>query len=215
MTPAGKPRRGYAGGMHGLGLREAVALAVLLAAVLVALPFALERPSDGDPRDPSVANTAPRPTAAPVTPTPTPLPPTPTPTPQPLVPKALLGWSLHFESEEESGSYAVAAAVRTETVDIAVPSYPFPDVPDDRWRLVAEGLLATPADGRYRLELEFDGELRVLVDGNLVVATDDPREGPRRTQVEFEHAAGTAALRFEVRDVGGPVVLRLLAPPVD
>ena len=198
--------------MQRTGLREVVALAVLVAGILVALPFALARPEAGKPREPRAEDIAAPPTP---TPTPTPLPPTPTPTPQPLVPRALLGWSLRFESEEESGSYAVAAAVRAETVDIAVPSYPFPDVPDDRWRLVAEGLLAIPADGRYRLEVEFDGELRVLVDGNLVVATDDPREGPRRTRVEFEHAAGTAALRLEVRDVGGPVVLRLLVPPVD
>lgn len=198
--------------MQRLGLREAAALAVLLAAIIVALPFALDRPEAGTPREPRVEGIAPPPTA---TPTPTSLPPTPTPTPQPLAPRALLGWTLRFERDDGGGRYTAAAEATVEAVDITVPGYPFPDVPDDRWRLVAEGLLEIPADGRYRLEAEFDGELRVFVDGNLAAAAEDPRDGPRRLRAEFDRGAGVAEVRIEVRDVGGPLTLRLLVPAAD
>lgn len=94
---------------------------------------------------------------------------------------------MFVEEDTGNGSYQTAAQWTTDTIDLSYHSYPFPDVADDRWRLTVVGLVELPEGERYALRLVADGEVRVFVDGELVISSVDGTDGPREVVAEFRH----------------------------
>ena len=132
----------------------------------------------------------------------------PLPTPTPTRPPSEIeapdsGWLVRFVS---TPSETVDAQMEIETLDFDYPTVPFNTMVDDSWRLEAYTRLQLEP-GQQQIELEVDGVLRVYIDGNEVAAANDG-DGPRLVTILFEHPGGTAALRIEVEDHGGPLVLR-------
>ena len=191
------------GRVRGLGLREWVALGVLGLGVLFAILFFDPTSTDG--------GTDERPTIslgeAPPTATPTPEP-TPTPIPITKLAEPAGGWLVaYFQRSASGGELRIGEGV-LERLEVDVPGRPFPDVPDDSWRLEASQQVELPA-GRYVFELETDGAVRVTVDGKQLLDQAD-ESGTRRRSVQFDHSGGGVAVVVSVQDTGGPVRLRWL-----
>lgn len=201
----------YPGSVTPFGLREAFALAALAAALLLALPFVTPEPGGGEPRTPVTEGASPPsfPSSVPRAPAPTPTP-TATPMPRPLDASGL-AWAVTFARLREGTPEPVTRATLSP-LDLAFPTYPFPDVPDDAWVLAAETTVELLEPTPYALRVEVDGELRVSLDDEEVARRPDRGEGPRVEVVTLMGRGRTALLRLEVWDVGGPVRLRL--PPL-
>lgn len=194
--------------MHGVGLREWVALGVL--AVAGFLGFMFFDPSSTDGRNPTVVpertvhvigSTAGETAAPAVTAEPSPT----------AVPVAKLGepggsWRLAYYESATPGEGIRGAEGFAASLEVDAPGRPFPDFDDDDWRVVATQSMELTA-GRYGFVLESDGALRVQAGDTILIDTGDSRE--RQTHaLEFDHEGGRVLLTIEVRDTGGPVFLR-------
>jgi len=193
-----------------IGVREIVPIILLLVALGIAFAFLdpSAGSSGGGSRPISTAGGAPdRPTST-RTPTPTPRP-TATPTeapPRPLASPA--DWIVKFVSVSATGSERIDAQVVLQSLDQNYAGAPFNDMRDGGWKLVADGIVDLASTGRYSFSFEHDGEARLLVDGREVASQPDG-PGSQTLRAVFEHGAGSLSLRIEVRDVTGPLRLKV------
>jgi|GEM_PF-2273632 len=197
--------------MHGVGLREWVALGVLAVAGILGFMFFDPSSTDGSnkglvrERTVDVAQE----TRPPATPSGQPSA-TPAPTATP-VPAAKLGepggsWQITYYESSKPGEGVRGAQGFAATLDLDFAGKPFPDFRDDDWRVVATQSMELAA-GRYTFSLESDGALRVQAGHTILIDSAD--NGGRRVQaLTFDHKGGHVSLTIEVRDTGGPVFLR-------
>ncbi len=192
------------------GLREAAAVLLAAIAVSLAAGFYFARPGGGEPRQPvtSGADATASPTVPRPSPTPTSSSPTPTPEPRVLDLDGVT-WQVRIVARRD-GSEEVAGAADLDRLDFEIPTFPFPDVPDDSWLLRAEAMVDVPPGGPWALRLRYDGELTVVVDGRVVASFENPEEAQEVT-VPLAASDERAYVIIEVADTGGPVVLQL--PP--
>jgi hypothetical protein len=192
-----------------IGVREIVPIVLLLVALGIAFNFL--DPSAGSSGSNTPASTVgkvpDKPTST-ATPTRTPRP-TPTPTrapPQEFARPA--DWIVKFVSLSSTGSERIDAQVVLQSLDFNYSGAPFNDMRDDAWKLVADGVVELPSAGRYTFSFEHDGEARLFVDGREAAYEPDGA-APQTLRAVFEHAAGSLSLRIEVRDVTGPLKLKV------
>ena len=187
--------------MFGMGVREWVALGVLGVAGLFGFLFFDPTSTDGGNTPPGTISLGETPLPATATPEPS-----ATPVPLTQLPQPTGGWLIeYYESRASGGELLIGSGFAAE-LDVEAAGRPFPDVPDDAWRVVAsQEFVLEP--GRYRFQLEIDGAAKVSVGGKYLLDEADHPE-MRRSEVVFDHAGGVVVLRFELRDTGGPVLLR-------
>jgi len=192
-----------------IGVREIVPIILLLVALGIAFAFL-------DPSAGSSGNTTPISTGGGVPNKPTSTrtstaTPKPTATPTEAPPQQLASpadWIVKFVSVSATGSERIDAQVVLPSLDFSYAGVPFNDMRDDAWKLVADGVVDLPAAGRYMFSFEHDGEARLLVDGaQIAFEPDGPAMQTLRTV--FQHGAGSLSLRIEVRDVAGPLKLKV------
>jgi hypothetical protein len=195
--------------MHGVGLREWVALGVLAVAGVLGFMFFDPSSTDGSnkevPRDRTIEVIGST-NGAPIT--------TPSATVQPTatpVPAAKLGepggsWQIAYYESSKPGEGVRGAQGFAASLDMDYSNQPFPDFRDNDWRAVATQSMELSA-GRYAFALEVDGALRVQAGDAILIDTPDSPERQTRT-LEFDHKGGRLLLTIEIRDTGGPVFLR-------
>jgi hypothetical protein len=113
------------------------------------------------------------------------------------------GWLIRYVSLP---SETLDGQQEVDVLDFDYPTVPFNTMVDDSWRLEAFTRLQLEP-GQQQIEMEVDGVLRVYIDGNEVAAANDG-DSPRLVTILFEHPGGEAALRIEVEDRGGPLMVR-------
>jgi hypothetical protein len=189
--------------MQGLGRREVVGLAVLGVALVIGYLFLDPSASESSSAAPGQIYLG-----EPVVPT-AKVAPTATPTPDQPFSKArnpAAGWFIEFFEIHGADELASGQGF-TPTLDLAFKNAPFPDFKDDQWSVHASADL--PVDGRTQLTVEHEGDLHVYVDEKEVLH-DEAGASANTVVVKFDHAPGTAHLRFESRDVSGPFELRFV-----
>jgi hypothetical protein len=193
--------------MAWLGVREAVGLVLFVVAVALSLPYVDPSPDEpraprevalGQPVHPLPEQARAAPVAAPAAEGAL-----PEPLPRPA------SWIVTFHPGPPDGS--AESRIVLPALELVVPGAPLAGMADDGWSVAAEAAITFQRPGAYGFTLEHEGEVRVFVDGQLVVARADG-PGPQELAVRFEHAPGTAVLRVEALDVGGPVKLALRIP---
>jgi hypothetical protein len=194
--------------MHGVGLREWVALGVLGVGIVLGFLFFDPTSTDGgSPRSPVPVPTFEGQVEVDSTRTVLPTPsPTPTPVPVHRVEQPTGGWLVTYYQSLSSGGEIRSGEGFVATLDLEFPGKPFPDFRDDAWRATASQSVAT-SPGRNSVRLLTDGAVRVSVDGKQVFEAPDASSAQERT-VEFDSRGTSASFEVEVRDTGGPVVLR-------
>ena len=181
-------------------MREWVALGVLGLGVLFAFLFFDPTSTDGSNERPTISlGEAP----PPATDTPEP---TPTPVPVRKLAEPAGGWLVSYFERSSSGGDLRIGSGFAQTLTLDVPGRPFPDVADDAWRFEAKQDFDLEA-GRYEFELETDGAVRVSLDDRQLLDERDAGSPERRT-LRFDHQGGRITITVEVRDTGGPVLLR-------
>lgn len=194
--------------MHGIGLREWVALGVL--GVAAAFGFMFMDPSatnghnagPGSRRTTEVVFRGPEDTPAPVASA------APSPTAAAVAKLGEPGseWQVAYYDSAEPGEGVRAAHGKAASLEIDEAGAPFPDFGEDGWRLLATQRMDLAA-GRYGFVLESDGALRVQAGDTIIINVEDSPE--RQTHaLEFDHAGGAVILVIELRDTGGPAYLR-------
>jgi hypothetical protein len=193
--------------VHGVGLREWVALGVLGIAGILGFMFFDPSATDGSnkevPRDRTVLVVGTARTSE-VTPAATA---EPTATAVPVIKLGEPGgdWQLAYYESAKPGE-GVRGAQGFGPLDIDYAGKPFPDFDDNDWRVVASQSL-TLGPGRYGFLVESDGALRVQAGNAILIDVDDsPRQ--QTHALEFDHAGGLVVLTIELRDTGGPAFLR-------
>jgi hypothetical protein len=183
--------------MHGVGLREVVALGGLALALVFGFMFFDPGSTDGktDVRaTPSLGELVP-----------TPAPPTATPIPVRELKEPGGNWFLVYYERSASGRDTRSAEGFIERLTIDEAGKPFPDFSDDAWRVEASQQL-TLEPGRYRFTLETDGAVAVTVGEKVVFEANDDAS-PQRRDVVFDHPGGSLAILINMRDTGGPLRL--------
>lgn len=189
--------------MQGLGVREVVGLAVLGVGLVIGYLFL--DPSAGESSSAAPGQIY---RGEPVLPT-VKVEPTATPTPEPAFSTAknpATGWFIQFYELHGTDELANGQGF-TPTLELAFPKAPFPDFKDDSWMVRASADF--PVEGRTQLSIEHDGDLRVFVDDKEVLHDEDASSANTVT-VKFDHTPGTAHVRIEGRDTGGPFELKLI-----
>ncbi len=198
--------------MRGIGVREVVALAVMVVVGVIAWQFvdeggagSREQAAGSGQRG---AGSGERGTVMPgATPTAR-VTAVPTPTPLPLRELGRPGrFRVEVFDDRPSSGHVKAADGAVEGLSLSYAGAPFPDLADDRWSLVASAEVELPGEGRYRFVLAYRGELAVRVDGEEVARAAGPSEAGR-LEVVFAHGGGPALLEIELRDRGGTAEVR-------
>ena len=117
-------------------------------------------------------------------------------------------WQVRFYEERKSGGEILNGEGFVPTLDLAFAGAPFPDSRDDAWFARASADFEVAA-GRTQITIVHDCDLRVFVDDKEVAHEASGASGRGRAIV-FEHAAGTARVMVECRDVGGPFRLQFV-----
>lgn len=186
--------------MSKVGMREVVALGALAVAGFIGFMFLDPTSTESTNYTPGDIHLG----AAPPTATPTP---EPTPTPVPVTRVAQpASWQLSLYERAVSGGDLFTGTTFVESLAMEAERSPFTDMRDDAWSAAFEAEVPTVA-GRNGFALEYDCELVVLVDGAEVFRAENP-DGTTRAEVAFDHAGGTARVRIEARDTGGPFAVR-------
>lgn len=185
--------------MFGLGVREYVALGVLVVALLLGWVFFDPTSTEGDTGGPVATISL----GQPVTPTAIP---TATQAPPHTVAKPTGPWLVIYYERGVSGTDIRSGEGFVDALDFNIPDRPFPDFKPDAWSMTASNTFET-APGKNRFTLRVDGEATVRVD-DQVVAQVSNGDGAADVQVEFDAKGGAATVFIEVRDTGGPVELR-------
>lgn len=163
--------------LHGVGVREAVALVVLAGGLALGVAFCdpAESQNGGGPRA------------------------TPTPALRTTA-EGLSNWRVTF-LEGGSDSSSVAGQEEYPALDLAYAAAPYPDLRDDHWSLSATAVFEGEP-GRYFLEVKWAGELNISMDGKDLGVSAGPGS-EHELRVPFEQ--GDAATRFTVllTDTGG------------
>jgi hypothetical protein len=188
--------------MHGIGLREIVALGVLLVAGTIGFMFLDPTASEGGGRPAGTVSLG----ETPPTGTPTPKA-TPTPLPDAVKIDPPMRWRVTYFDRFFSGGFGqVADGARDGVLLIEHDGPPFSDMRDDGWKVEASVIVALEP-GRWGFTLEYDCELVVTVGGEEVAAAENP-DGPATVEVTFMHGGGQAGLVIACEDTGGPTLLR-------
>jgi len=192
-----------------IGIREIVPVVLLLVALGIAYNFLDPSAGSSGSKTPSSSAGGAIDRSSPTAkPTHTPKP-SPTPTQAPPVEFAPpADWIVKFVSLSSTGSERIDAQVVLQSLDFNFPGVPFNDMRDDAWKLVADGVVELPAAGRYMFSFEHDGEARLFIDGREAASEPDGA-GSQALRALFEHPAGLLSLRIEVRDVTGPLTLKV------
>ncbi len=175
-------------------------------AVALVLGFIYLDPASGESRRPVEISLGQTPTPIPTV-GPTQVPPTPRPTPVALTQPAG-GWLIGIYQDAFSGGELLVSQAAATKLDVTYPLAPFLDVRDDAWSLRAE----TDFDvvpGRYLLTLEYEGRLTVFANGRELFS-EESTGGSKTREVEFEVTGRDFHLRIDLRDVKGPLRLRLV-----
>ncbi len=182
------------------GIRDLVPVALVLVALAIAFNFLDPSKGSSGGGHPTISLGEPPPTATPTaTAGPTEMPIAEAPPPS--------TWVVMFVSISPAGSETIDARYAFNTLDFEYEGPPFPDVRDDAWKIVAEGTVSLALDGRHAFAFEHDGEARVFVDGHEVASRPDGAT-VQDVRAVFQHAAGDAIIRIEVRDTGGRLLLK-------
>ncbi len=188
--------------MHGVGLKEIVALGALLVAGLIGFMFLDPSASEGGSRTPATVSLGDTPPTATMTPEAT-----ATPLPDAVTMEPPTRWRITYFDRFVSGGFGqVADGARDGVLSIEHAGAPFNDSRDDAWKVEASRSIAIGA-GRWRFALEYDCSLRVTVDGTEVASGENP-EGPETIEVTFMIEGGEPELRISCEDTGGPTLLR-------
>ena len=199
--------------MRDIGVREVVGLAALAVAIVIGFLFLDPTASEsrnttpgqihlGETVAPTATATALSSTGKPST---TPAP-TATATPPAKKASSPVSWQVQFYEIPKSGGEVLNGEGFVPTLDLSFPGAPFPDFRDDAWFVQASADFEVAA-GRTAITIVHDCDLRVFVDGKEV-AHEASGASARGLSVVFEHAAGTARVMVECRDVGGPFRLQ-------
>jgi hypothetical protein len=109
-------------------------------------------------------------------------------------------WSVTF-LDTSSGTPVPVGQAPLDVLKFDFAGAPFPDVKDDRWKLLARTVFDAPP-GNYSLVIDFTGEIHVSFDGKDLGIT--PARGSGTTSLTIvQHTAPTTIL-IDVADVGGP-----------
>ncbi len=182
------------------GVRDLVPVLLLLVALVIAFNFLDPSKGSSDGGHPTISLGEPPPTPTPAaTPSPTEVPVAEVPAPS--------TWVVMFVSISPAGSETVDARYAFNMLDFEFEGPPFPDMRDNAWKLVVQGTVTISEGGRHAFTFEHDGEARVFVDGREEAFQADAAQ-PRTLSAVFDHPAGDAVIRVEVRDTGGALVLK-------
>ncbi|MBK9341539.1 MAG: hypothetical protein IPN07_00530 [Dehalococcoidia bacterium] len=188
--------------MHGVGLRELVALGILGLALGFGFMFFDPTSTGNDGKWPATVSLGePVPTRDPSTPAAT-----ATPVPVRELKEPGGSWFLSYYARSSTGSEFRAAQGFVERLAIDEAGKPFPDFTDDAWRVEASQQL-TLEPGRYRFGLETDGAVTVMAGDKVVLEAQDSATAQRR-EVIFDHAGGSVVVLINARDMGGPLRLK-------
>jgi hypothetical protein len=205
--------------MRDLGLREVVGLAALAVALVIGFLFLDPTASESrnetagqiqrgetvvsipPPAETTAATAQPTVAATPLL--------AATPTPPAKRAASPSSWQVQFYEVAKTGGELLNGGGFVPTLDLTFATAPFPDFHDDAWFVRASADFQV-AEGRTEITIVHDGDLRVFVDEKEVAHEED---GPsaRGRSIVFEHAAGTAQVMIECRDVGGPFRLQFVA----
>ena len=186
--------------MHGVGLREWVALGVLGIAALFGFLFFDPTSTDGGTEPPATISLGKTPTPTPV------VTPTATPVHVTKLPQPSGGWLVVYWENVASGGEVRTGEGYSQHLALEFFERPFPDIRDDAWRLEASQELELDP-GRYSFTLETDGEVKAWIDETqLLDEADSPNV--RHSELQFDHPGGRAVLRITVKDRGGPLRIR-------
>lgn len=172
--------------MHrpGLGLREWVGLGVLGLALGIGAFFYSLNPGD--------SNAKPREL------------PTPTATQPPHPIEGEAQWAVTFL--ENGSPERVVGQASLPKIDFSYPGAPFPDVADDKWRLLAVTTFEGAA-GEYQAQVTYEGEIGVVINNEPV--TISPAKGKGIIMLALKKEEGKPLpIRLTLADTGGPAVLK-------
>ncbi len=186
--------------VHGLGLREWVALGVLGFAGLLGFLFFDPTSTDGGTPPPKTISLGTQPTATPFVKA------TATPVPVIRVTEPRGGWLVVYWEDVASGGEIRTGEGFVDRLALEFPGRPFPDIRDDGWRLEASQELELEP-GRYGFTLESDGAVKAWA-GDAQLLDEADSSNLRRSELEFDHPGGRLMLRFAIDDTGGPAVIR-------
>lgn len=162
--------------LHGIGVREAVALVALAGGLALGVAFC----------DPTASqNGADR------------------PTPTAVVrgeAEGLSSWRVTY-LEGGGDSSAVAGQEERDSLDLSFESAPYPDLRDDHWSLSASASFEGEP-GRYFLELKWEGQLDLQMNGQDVGVTAGTGTG-HELRVPFEQAETATRFTVLLVDAGG------------
>ena len=186
--------------MHGVGLREWVALGVLGIAALFGFLFFDPTSTDGGTEKPPTISLG-------ETPTPTPIvTPTATAVPVTKLAQPTGGWLVIYWENVASGGEVLTGEGFTPRLALEFFERPFPDIRDDAWRLEASQEVNLEP-GRYSFTLETDGAVQAWL-GDLQLLDEPDSPNVRQSELQFDHPGGRAVLRIGVKDTGGPLRIR-------
>ncbi|MGE3073108.1 MAG: hypothetical protein AB7N24_03205 [Dehalococcoidia bacterium] len=161
--------------LKGIGLREAVALGVLVIGLILAAVYFNPKSTNNsvDPRTPEASTLTPVETTWRVT------------------------W---IEGDDFEHGVVVGQGEQPE-IDFDYPAGPYPDVKDDNWGLVATTTIEN-SEGRNLLYLSYKGGVGLTIDGEDRGITPSPGDG--KIIVPFQQEAGaTTQIVLRLRDAGG------------
>lgn len=194
------------------GVREIVAVGLLVLAVVAGLAVTFLRDDDGaqqraaeDVRAGRQATSDAVGGGATYTPIPTQTP-TPTPTPGRRIElEKPAAWVISFYSLGTDDSERHEGTNSLDALDLSFNGPPFPDLRDNSWKVVAETGLHADA-GRWVFTIEYQGDVRVMFN-NVEVAKGSSGK-PAKLDVAIDVPALEGTLRIEATDTYGPFVLR-------
>lgn len=188
--------------MNGIGVREIVALGVLVVAGIIGFMFLDPTASQGGSDVPPTISLGQTPPTASATPEDT-----PTPLPDAVTMPAPTRWRITYFDRFISGGFGqVADGARDGVLEIDYPGAPFNDTRDDAWKVEASIPLQLEA-GRWSFELEYDCSLTVLLNSEVLGTADNP-SAASRAEFSFVLEGGEPELRISCEDTGGPTLLR-------
>ena len=185
--------------MNGIGVREVVAIGVLIVAGIIGFMFLDPTASEGGGRPAGTVSLGETP--------PTRVPPTATPLPDATPIDSPQRWRITYYDRFFSGGYGlVADGVREGGLVVDEAGAPFNDMRDDAWKVEASVLPILDA-GRWGFKLRYDCELLVTVGGEEVASGQNP-DRPETIEVTFVHGGGQAGIVISCEDTGGPLLLQ-------
>jgi len=167
--------------LKGIGLREAVALIVLVIGLVLGIAFCNPDSTGGTPEPREIS----RPTVTPL---------------------EGVAWLITWLEGPDPEQGNVAGQEQRDTLDLAYEAGPFPDVRDDAWSVVATTTL-TAEPGRYWMSLSYKGEIHLAINGEERGVTPSPGEGTHVIPIDQPADGPPTTIVLRLRDVGGPARL--------